>query len=29
MIYKLCTHGDLNIGPHRDTSPHESVCIQV
>ncbi len=25
----FCTHGDLNLGPHRDTSPHESVCIQV
>ncbi len=29
MIYKLCTHGDLNLGPHRDTSLHESVCIQI
>ncbi len=25
MIYKICTHGNLNLGPHRDTSPHESV----
>ncbi len=25
----LFTHGDLNLGPHRDTSPHEAVCIQV
>ncbi len=28
----FCTHGDLNLGPHHDTSPHEFiyiVCIQV
>ncbi len=29
LYRSFCTHGDLNLGPHRDTCPHESVCIQV
>ncbi len=29
MIYKSLYPWDLNLGPHRDMSPHESVCIQV
>jgi len=25
----LVSHGDLNLAPHGDISPHESVCNQV
>jgi len=25
----LFPHWEVNLGPHGDTSPHESMCIQV